>query len=200
MNLMPRTHSVTDQPEPGPTPTSAAFKGVAISPRWPNSTKDRICVLVATCLGLGYVPWIPGTISALWGVGIYVAIIWLAPATLHTWLIGAGLVVFCVLTLALAPWAERYWQRRDPNVFVTDEVAGFLLTVLLFRTPDILLTVLWAFPLTRLLDILKPPPARQAERLPSGFGILADDLCSSLYAAGVLYLLSAFFPSLFGLL
>ena len=54
-----------------------------------------------------------------------------------------------------------------------------------------MLTTLWAFPVTRIIDILKIPPARRLEKLPRGWGVLADDLLGSLYAAAVLYLLYA---------
>ncbi len=38
------------------------------------------------------------------------------------------------------------------------------------------------FGLFRLFDIWKPSPARQAERLPAGLGVMADDLVAGLYA------------------
>jgi len=47
---------------------------------------------------------------------------------------------------------------------------------------------LGAFVLFRLFDILKPPPVRQLEYLPSGYGIVTDDLMAGLYAALVLFL------------
>ena len=40
--------------------------------------------------------------------------------------------------------------------------------------------------LLRLFDISKPPPIRQLERLPAGWGIMADDLMAGIYAALVL--------------
>ena len=39
-----------------------------------------------------------------------------------------------------------------------------------------------AFTFFRLFDILKPPPVRQLERLPHGWGILMDDLAAGVYA------------------
>ena len=45
-----------------------------------------------------------------------------------------------------------------------------------------------AFVLFRLFDILKPPPVRQLESLPGGFGINADDAMAGCYAALVLLL------------
>ena len=44
------------------------------------------------------------------------------------------------------------------------------------------LTAIWAFLLFRGLDIVKPYPARQLERLPGGWGIMADDLMAGVYA------------------
>jgi phosphatidylglycerophosphatase A len=38
------------------------------------------------------------------------------------------------------------------------------------------------FFLFRLFDVVKPPPARQLERLPAGWGILLDDLAAGIYA------------------
>ena len=46
-----------------------------------------------------------------------------------------------------------------------------------------------AFVLFRLLDIWKPPPARQFERLPGGLGIVADDVMAGLYGALAIFVL-----------
>ena len=159
---------------------------------------DRILAAIGSAFGLGYVPFAPGTAGALPGVAIFVVIAVVGSPTLHSWLIALSLLLVSVVTFAMSPWAERYWGKKDPGCFVLDEVAGFLFTVLLFRTPSVLVTVAWAFPVTRVIDILKPPPARQLERLPAGWGILADDLCSSLYAAAILHGAAACFPGLFG--
>jgi phosphatidylglycerophosphatase A len=72
---------------------------------------------------------------------------------------------------------------------VLDEWAGFLLTALLWpallKTP--ILAALCVFVSFRVFDIIKLPPARQLEKLPQGWGVLMDDLASSLYAAAALH-------------
>ncbi len=160
---------------------------------WP----DRVRWLLATCLGLGLAPLAPGSFGALLGIPIYVAIVVGTPATAHTWLIGVALLISCWVTIWLAPWAERYWQRKDSGNFVTDEVAGFLMTVLLFRVPSVWATVVWAYTVTRIIDVLKVPPAKRLEHLPAGWGVVADDLLGSVYAAALLHGLASWFPAWF---
>jgi phosphatidylglycerophosphatase A len=153
--------------------------------------REIVRPLIASCLGLGYSPIMPGTCGALLGPLCYIPLAWTAPSEpLQTALIAAALLFWCWITVALGTWSETYYQRKDSQIFVTDEVAGFLLTVLLFHLPDQpALTTLWAFPVTRIIDIVKVPPARQLEKLPAGWGVLADDLLGSVYAAGVLWVL-----------
>jgi len=164
-----------------------------------NRIKERYLVLIASCFGLGYLPLMPGTFGALPGVAMFLAIMIWAPPALHLWLMLAALIVVCWATLALSPWAEKYWSKKDPGTFVTDEVAGFLATVVLFRKGDLMLMTLWAFGVTRVFDIIKIPPARQLEYIPGGWGILLDDLCASLYAAAFLHILVACLPQVVGL-
>lgn len=158
-----------------------------------------ILQVFGTSFGLGYTPFMPGTAGALPGVALFILIASTTDGNSQNILLLLTFLASCALTIALSPSAEKYWNKKDPGIFVTDEVAGFLGTVLLWRTPSILLTTLWAFIVTRIIDIVKVPPARQLEKLPGGIGILADDLCSSLYAAGFLYVASTYYPQYFGL-
>jgi len=141
----------------------------------------------------------PGTMGSLPAVAIFVLIATVVTPEHQSVAIAACFAASCVLSVALGRWAERHWQTKDPRPFVLDEVASFFLTVLLFRVPDLLLTVCWAFVATRFFDIVKPPPANRLESLPGGWGILLDDLVASIYAAAVLHLASSYFPSLFNL-
>ena len=163
------------------------------------NSKDRYYLAAATCFGLGYSPYFPGTCGALVGVAIYLPLAYLVPGEpIQSIAIAAALVVWSVITVALGGWAEVCFGRKDCSHFVSDEVAGFLLTVLLWRIHSApLVTVLWAFPVTRIIDMIKVPPARRLEKLPRGWGVLADDLLGSLYAAALLHLISWRFPAWF---
>jgi phosphatidylglycerophosphatase A len=74
---------------------------------------------------------------------------------------------------------------RDPGPVVLDEVVGQWWALSLMAWGGVAMRP-WAlavgFALFRLLDVLKPPPIRQVERLPGGYGIVADDLLAGLVA------------------
>jgi phosphatidylglycerophosphatase A len=91
--------------------------------------------------------------------------------------------VTCAANILLGPWCESYFGSKDPQAVTIDEVAGYLLTVLIADRGRPLITVLVAsFIAFRFFDIIKLPPARQAEKLPQGWGVLCDDLVSAIYA------------------
>jgi phosphatidylglycerophosphatase A len=70
--------------------------------------------------------------------------------------------------------------RKDPGLVVVDEVAGQWVSLLFL--PFTLGTAVAAFFLFRLMDVLKPWPARDLEHLPGGVGIVADDIMAGVYA------------------
>jgi len=74
---------------------------------------------------------------------------------------------------------------------VIDEVAGQILTFV--ATPRVAwMGLIFGFILFRALDIVKPFPARRAERLPGGWGIMMDDVVAGLYSLIVLVILGHF--------
>jgi phosphatidylglycerophosphatase A len=50
-------------------------------------------------------------------------------------------------------------------------------------------TVIFGFFVFRVLDIIKPTPARQLEALPGGWGIVVDDVVAGIYGNLVLRLI-----------
>ena len=158
---------------------------------------DRAYFFIATGGGVGLIPFAPGTWGAAVGALLFLAITRLPPEW-QTIAIAILLLLSCLGTILAGPWAERYFGRKDPGSFVSDEIAGILLTLLFFRLPGMpWLTLVWAFPMTRFFDILKPPPARRLEKLPLGWGVLFDDLASSIYAVLALQLLHWLLPAAF---
>jgi phosphatidylglycerophosphatase A len=88
--------------------------------------------------------------------------------------------------------------QKDSSTLVWDELAGFVLAVLLVPFTWQLAVV--AFVLERILDIAKVPPANWVERRVSGgWGVVGDDLVAGAYTCGSLHVLVAFAPSAVGL-
>lgn len=76
--------------------------------------------------------------------------------------------------------------KKDPGKVVVDEVLGQWVT-LIGATAYTPVSFAAGFVLFRLFDIWKPGPIRRLEQLPSGYGIVADDLGAGLLGALILY-------------
>jgi phosphatidylglycerophosphatase A len=140
---------------------------------------NRLKLAIVSCGFLGCSPFAPGTFGTLGGV----AIAWLLSRT-HTEHYAWWTLLICVVLYAvsqpLGTWAETYARKKDPGIFVMDEVIGYLITVMWFRGPS-LLALIVAFFVFRFFDIVKPPPARAMEKIPGGHGILLDDVVAVLW-------------------
>ena len=146
---------------------------------------NRVAVIVATCCGIGYWPWGPGTVASLAAVAI---------AVLLQGFLGTGrttLPIFIAVLFGPGVWAAtrtaRLVKAKDPGIVVIDEVLGQWVT-LLGATVFVWKSLLGAFLLFRVFDIWKPWPIRNLEKLPEGFGIVADDIAAGIYAALILYI------------
>ena len=90
----------------------------------------------------------------------------------------AGLLTLFAVGVKVSSIAETEWGK-DPRYVVIDEIVGFGVTVALL--PKSLLMGVAAFFIFRILDILKPQPARFLERLPAGWGVMLDDVAAGIY-------------------
>jgi phosphatidylglycerophosphatase A len=146
--------------------------------------------LSATFFGIGRLKPGPGT----WGSAATVLLWALAssqiPAAYRTWATMAAAVAVTLIGIPAATRVARASGLKDPQSVVIDEVAGQL--VALIAAPLSWQTFLAGLILFRVFDILKPPPVRQLERLPEGFGIVVDDLAAGLYALAIMHLMLHF--------
>lgn len=141
----------------------------------------NVVLFIATGAGSGYLPIAPGTAGAALGVLLFAALAW-GLGTSGPVLLGAT-VGLAALGVWAAGRAESAWETRDDPRITIDEIAGQF-TSLLFLPPRLEVWLL-GFLLFRILDIWKPPPARWAERLGGGIGVVADDLVAGAYANAV---------------
>ncbi|RPI51719.1 MAG: phosphatidylglycerophosphatase A [Acidobacteria bacterium] len=136
----------------------------------------RAAVFICSFGYIGFFPFAPGTVGSAAGVLVYVAVRHLAVPYLELLLIAGLFVAGVVFTRP----CEEDLQCKDPGPIVIDEVMGMLITV--FMIPVGWAGLLVGFLLFRALDIVKPFPARQLERLHGGLGVMADDAMVAVYA------------------
>ena len=139
-----------------------------------NTRRPVFALAIATVFGIGYVPFASGTFGAAAGLVLW----WLLPGT------AAAQAAAILVLLALGSWsgsvAERHFGTNDPSAVVIDEVMGMLIT--LFMIPVGWAGAMFGFFLFRAADVIKPFPANRFERLPGGFGVMADDGMAAVYA------------------
>lgn len=134
---------------------------------------------LATWFGAGRFPVGPGTAGSIAAILIaYAAWHW---GGVPPWAFSAAGLALCFPAAWSARMVERTEGLDDPSFVVIDEVVGQWLALLLVDPAQ---PVQWGLALLffRIFDISKPPPLRRLEKLPHGWGVLADDVCAGLYA------------------
>ena len=133
-----------------------------------------VTLLVATGLFSGYGRPYPGT----WG-------------TIPAWLIGyflirgdqivlAAVILTCLPVSVWSAGAAEKLLGHDCRKIVIDEWVGMFITLVL--VPYSPTSYVIAFAAFRGFDVIKIPPARQAEHLPGGWGVTADDVVAGAQA------------------
>ncbi len=148
-----------------------------------HSLWDRTTLILATGLGIGLVPVMPGTFGTLLGLPL-------------AWVLGrsgwppgieyAAIGAIILAGIPLCDRAARLFGKTDPGCVVLDEIAAVPLVFLLERIT--FTTAILGFIWFRIFDISKPWPVRRLERLPGGLGIMLDDVLAALFAAVALWL------------
>jgi phosphatidylglycerophosphatase A len=135
---------------------------------------------LATFGPVGSAPLAPATA----GSAVVAAIGWFIPPP-------ALLVAIACIAVGtgLAIWFAGEAEKdlgHDAKPIVVDEAVGQSLALLL--VPHRIWAFAAAFLLFRIFDVWKPLGAREAQRLPGGIGVVADDVIAGLTACGAFHL------------
>jgi phosphatidylglycerophosphatase A len=145
--------------------------------------------LLTSFFGLGLLPFAPGTWGSLAPAVIYMATGIVFGHNAMMWSMTILLIVSTVITIACSPKVIALTGSQDPGRIVSDEVAGqsltFILAGLIMPITVFCTATAVGFGLFRLFDIVKLWPCKRLEKLPAGWGILADDLAAGIQAAVV---------------
>lgn len=146
-----------------------------------SAVRGKWACRLATGMGVGYFPGIPGTAGSLAGFLLF----WPFRG-LSGW--GAALILIFLFGIGVytAGLSEDFFKMKDASQIVIDEIVAMMLVSFLLPASP----AWWAagFLVFRLFDISKPPPIRAIEKLPGGWGIMMDDLLAAAYTVGLLRL------------
>jgi phosphatidylglycerophosphatase A len=156
-------------PTESPNPSS----GSAHLPSGPRPQVGFLTKAFASGLFSGYSPVASGTVGSAVGLALYYV-----PGMENPYV----LLPLCLLVLVLGIKASAVMERvygHDPSEVTIDEVLGMWISLLFL--PKKILISLMAFFLFRILDIVKPSPARRFDNMRGGTGIMLDDVVSAIY-------------------
>ena len=142
---------------------------------------QRLALLVTTGFGISLVsPFAPGTFGSFPGV---LLAMWCV--TWEVWLQAVFAIGMAFLAVPFCTLGEIAFQKKDDGRIVADEWMLFPIAVIGLPLWENLWLVPVCFVVTRLIDIIKPWPARGLQRLDGGFGVMIDDFAANLYSLGI---------------
>jgi phosphatidylglycerophosphatase A len=145
----------------------------------PQGARAWTAHILAVWFGCGHLPVMPGTWGTLGAIPLYLLV-----RPLGTGAVAAAAAAVTLVGLWAAGDVERRLAKKDPQIVCIDEVAGVMVTWL--AAPPTWAGLVAGFVAFRVLDQLKPWPARAAERLGGGAGVMLDDVAAGVWGAGLL--------------
>lgn len=133
----------------------------------------------------GYSPFASGTVASLAALIIYFIPGFESPEII---------IPLTVVTFFYGVYVSNKFEiiyGKDPSECTIDEIAGTWIALLLL--PKSIGIAVTSFLIWRILDIIKPFPARQSENLRGGWGIMTDDVISGFYTLIIMHLILLFF-------
>ncbi len=156
----------------------------------PRSLFEKFCLLVSTGFGIGLLaPFAPGTFGSIPGIALSYALCHLSVL----WQIVACIgLVFA--SIAFCSVAENTLNVKDDGRITADEWMLFPIALIGLPLAELPWTAMAVFfCVIRIMDIAKPPPARQLQCFHGGFGITVDDLIANIYSLAVNWGIYLFF-------
>lgn len=144
---------------------------------------------VEKLLGSGFYTGYMKTASGTWG-SLAGLIIYLIPGFENPSLMIFVISLFILIGVPIATKFETIYGI-DPKECTIDEIVGMWITLLFL--PKKIWWIILAFLIWRVLDIIKPYPVRNLEKIKGGWGIMLDDIMAGIYSFITIQLIIYFF-------
>ena len=131
---------------------------------------------IGTVFYIGKLPLAPGTWASIFAVLCWY---FLFQSVNHFVLPAISIFLFLIGGIA-SDTIVKHSKEHDPSRIVIDEWVGQW--VALSMMPINIRTGVVAFVAFRIFDIIKPGPVRKMEKIPGGWGIMADDVMAGIMA------------------
>ena len=131
---------------------------------------------IGTVFYIGKLPLAPGTWASIFAVLCWY---FLFQSVNHFFLPAISIFLFLIGGIA-SDTIVKHSKEHDPSRIVIDEWVGQW--VALSMMPINIRTGVVAFVAFRIFDIIKPGPVRKMEKIPGGWGIMADDVMAGIMA------------------
>ena len=149
-----------------------------------TSFSQKLVDFLATGFYSGRSPFMPGTCGSIVACLLAFSLAQLFES--GGWIVSI-VFILAIIVCQLADKMELYGKDKDPQQIVIDEFAGYFTTIcgLTWNIKTLFLGLIFF----RIFDILKPPPIKFFEKLPGGYGVVADDILAGIFAAACLRLI-----------
>jgi phosphatidylglycerophosphatase A len=145
---------------------------------------QKLIKIISTGLGIGYIPFMPGTLTSLAVIIVY----WFWNPQGNAWVIFTLIII--IVAMMVAHSAEKYFNKKDDQKITIDEIAG--MSIALSLVPHNILLILLAFILFRIFDISKILFIRKIEKQPGAWGLVGDDILAGIYTHIIMYFIINF--------
>ncbi len=139
-----------------------------------NSVQEALIKSISSVFGIGYSPFLAGTMASLAGFLLYIFFI-RDNRIAHM----VSVLIITFIGFAVSARAEKIFARKDAREIVIDDLNGMLVGLLC--VPYSLKLSILGFIIFRIMDGLKPYPIYKMEKLKGALGVMGDDLVAGFY-------------------
>jgi phosphatidylglycerophosphatase A len=135
--------------------------------------------LIGSGLYSGYSPVASGTAASMVALLIYSI-----PGFEQLYIIVPVSILFLLYGIPLGSKFEKIYGKDSKQCTIDEFVGMWISLIALPKTMEIAITTFFIW---RVLDIIKPPPARKLEKINGGIGIMIDDVVSAIYTLLIMH-------------